>query len=532
MGTIPVPEQTQQPTPSVASNVAPIAAAAQSLGPQPGVTEAQMGPAPKAQPTPQGGVKGAFTRVAQMAAIGIGPTIASIAKQHTQQEQTRNQHVIDTVWNAHVAETGARNKVEQYQKIISDIDQHMKEAQALPDSDPTKIGKIGYLAHIHQQVVGEFKQQAQIIKQSQQTTQALLAEPKNRKILAKAVGYDEKAANTPERQQMIAAIQKTQKGASQAEAQLESQFAQGPSQATPGLPVPVQQSVLKGAESQAGLEEKGQESQAKLAVATAKQASTDAYRAWQSDPKNPNVIAKMLNAKAHMISAEASAKKASGATGTGKLSGFGAYALYRMAAEGYTHNPELLKAIPAFAKALGVDLPPEISKVLQTVPHDQPLSATTGQPIGTSMPGAPTGATRSQAQTAQRVLTELPRLKSEVNAAASDLGPIQGRRTMAFLLGMVGSTGDPKKDEQLNELRSDLTFAGSASAKFHINSVRAMEQFDKLAQAGKNTAPAIQGFLDSVQSWATTAAKQERGYGETGAKEPGKKSSADPLGIL
>lgn len=91
---------------------------------------------------------------------------------------------------------------------------------------------------------------------------------------------------------------------------------------------------------------------------------------------------------------------------------------------------------------------------------------------------------------------------------------------MAFLLGTVGSTGDPQKDQQLNELRSDLTFAGSASAKFHINSVRAMEQFDKLAQAGKNTAPAIQGFLNSVESWASTAAKQERGYGEQGVPKP------------
>lgn len=262
MGAMPVPDQ-QATTPNVASNVAPIAAAAQQLGPQQGVSEAQMGAPPKAQPTPAGGIKGALTKVAQMAAIGIGPTVASIAKQHTQQEQTRNQHVIDTVWNAHVAETGARNKVDQYQKIIQQVDQHMKDVQALPDSDPSKIGQMGYLAHIHQQVVGEFKQQAQIIKQSQQTTQALLADPKNRKILAKAVGYDEKAANTPERQQMIAAIQKTQKGASQAEAQLESQFAQGPSQSSPGLPVPVQSAVLREAGTQATVDQKGQAAAAK-----------------------------------------------------------------------------------------------------------------------------------------------------------------------------------------------------------------------------------------------------------------------------
>lgn len=524
--TVPVPE-----TPSVASNIAPIATEAQKLGPQPGVSEAQMGLAPKAQPTTAGGMKGALTRVAQMAAIGIGPTIASIAKQHTQQEQLRNQYVIDTIWNAHVAETGARNKAEQLQGIVQQIDQHMKEAQALPDSDPTKIGKIGYLAHLHTQVVAEFKQQVGIVKQNQMTMQAILAEPKNRKILSKAVGYDEKTANTLERQQMIAAIQKTQKGASQAEAQFESNFAQGPSQASPGLPVPVQQSVLKSAITQAQIEEKGQETQAKNALAAAKQASTDAFREWQSDPKNPIVAAKMLEAKARMLSAEASAKKASGQS-AGKLSGFGAYALYRMAAEGYTHNPELLKAIPAFAKALGIDLPPDIEKVLSTVPHDQPLSATTGQPIGTSMPGAPTSGTRVAAQNAQKFLEEYPRISAEVRAAAPDLGPVEGRKVIGFLLGTIGSTGSSQADRKLSKLRTDLTFVGSNAAKFHVNSVRQAELFDKLAAAGKNTAPAIQGFLDSVKSWATTSANQIKGYGETGSTGPGKKSSSDPLGIL
>ncbi|MHB1954097.1 MAG: hypothetical protein ACYCOU_10150, partial [Sulfobacillus sp.] len=249
-----------------------------------------------------------------------------------------------------------------------------------------------------------------------------------------------------------------------------------------------------------------------------------AAQQWNSDPSNPLVAAKMLNAKAHMLMALSSAKKASGGTGSGKLSGFGAYALYRMAAEGYTHNPELLKAIPAFAKALGVALPPDISKILQTVPHDQPLSPVTGQPIGTSMPGAPTGSTRSQAQTAARIITELPRIQKDIATLGGDLGPVMGRWN-EFAVGKYGK-GDPR----FEKLRTDLQFVAAAAAKFHLNSVRAVQEFNHLASAGKMTPEVLQAYLESVDQWALTAAAQIHGQGET--EKPGTPTANDPLGIL
>lgn len=532
---VPVPTQAPAPPPpSVSENVAPIAAAAQSMGPQPGVPEAQMGAPPKAQHVGSTGIKDVLGKIVSMAAIGIGPTVQNIAQQHTKNEQLRNQHVIDTVWQSHVSQTAAMNKINQLKTIVTDIDQHMKDAQALPNDDPTKTQRIGYLAHLHVQVVGELKQASQTAQQNQQTIAALLADPKNRKIVSKAVGYDEKAANTPERQQMIAAIQKTEKGASAQQAALESQFSQGTSQATPGLPAPVQQSVLKGAETQAQVSAKEDQTQAFRERTNQPKTTKSALKpgvvfdqgvpfAWNSpDGKqytssNPDLPTEGKEAIGDALKAYLKAK---GDKSTGRVSGLALYTLSRMMQMGYSDNPAMLGAMGDFAKAAGVNLPPSTIKILSQIPHDQPLSPTTGKPIGTHYPGAPTGSTRSQAQTAQRVLSELPRLKQEVNDAANNLGPIQGRKTMAFLLGTVGSTGDPQKDQQLNELRSDLTFAGSASAKFHINSVRAMEQFDKLAQAGKNTAPAIQGFLNSVESWASTAAKQERGYGEQGVPKP------------
>ena len=467
-----------------------------------------------------------------------------------------------------------------------------------------------------------------------------MADPKNRKLLSKAVGYDEKQANSPERQMMIAAInagmQQIQQGAKKAMANLPPPVPQAqpaapsgePSvsptlgdgmggQAMPTLPqsappnvtkapptwgqmtakqrfgriaeiigtiaMPQQMALIPGtpqhtaavqqhtaavqqraiavgtqiaklqdAQAQAELrkaqaagaetaeqkvgvkedeiQERLEAEQLKTASDAAKLQSEEAYRAYQSNPKNPKVIATLMNARAHEMEAEASEKKASTPGGGGRVSGFGAYALYRMVAEAYTHNPELLKAVPAFAKSMGVELPPDIQDVLKGIPIDQPLSPTTGKPIGTGMPGAPTQNTRSTAQMAQRYLDEYPRISADVNAAADNLGPISGRKAIGFMLGAIGSTGGAKADQQLAKLRADLALTGSNVARFHINSVRQAELFDRLIAAGKSPAPAIQGTLDAFRDWATTAAKQERGFGEQDSGKPPKGATGRAMG--
>jgi hypothetical protein len=261
---MPVPQQPQpQQAPSVSENVAPIAdAARQAQQDKPGVNEAKMGQAPVAQKTEGPSAKRVVLSVLG-AAAGMGPMVQKINQQHNQNVQIQNQHVIDTVWNAHKAETDARNRVEQLKPIVEEIDKHWNEANQLPDDDPTKVQKVGYLAHLHAQVVGEIKQAAQTVQQSQQQIQGLLSDPKNRKIMGKAVGYDEKQANTPERQQMVAAIQKSIPGTGGQEAQLESQFPQGASEGQKGLTPAVTDQVLKSATTQAQIGERGAESQLK-----------------------------------------------------------------------------------------------------------------------------------------------------------------------------------------------------------------------------------------------------------------------------
>jgi hypothetical protein len=183
------------------------------------------------------------------------------------------------------------------------------------------------------------------------------------------------------------------------------------------------------------------------------------------------------------------------------------YAAQKFLNEAYTRNPKLLPVIaPMIGKILG--LSPEDIAVLGQVPTDQPLSPTTGDPIGTSMPGAPTGSTRTQAQTADRVLTEIPNIRKGISAISNELGPEMGRWN-EFMTGSYGA-GDPR----FENLRANMQFLNSAAAKFHLNSVEAVKEFNQLASAGKMTPGVLNAYIDAVSNWANTARNQELGAGE------------------
>jgi hypothetical protein len=260
--------------------------------------------------------------------------------------------------------------------------------------------------------------------------------------------------------------------------------------------------------------------------ASTKIGKQDAFHEYLDDPKN------YLKFEKEMAEAKQSPSKSAGFMSV--------YSIYRMIDMAYKDNPQLLPLVASLApqvfKSGGMEMPPELSKLIGMVPLDQPLSPETGKPIGLSMPGAPTAGTRTQAQTAARVILGSPEdgvsplegIRKEVNDLAGYLGPTQGRLNVKYLLGKAGSTGDQDKDKKLSKLRTDLTFLGSAAAKFHLNAVRAMEEFESLADAGKDSSAALNGFLDSMSDWAKAAQRQERGYGESGGAPPPPPSGPTP----
>jgi len=250
----------------------------------------------------------------------------------------------------------------------------------------------------------------------------------------------------------------------------------------------------------------------------------DAFREYMSDPEN---YKKFLTVTSQVKAMFRNQQKPSIG---------GMIAAARLLGMAYHYNPDMLSAVgPMVADTLrksGVNLPPDADKIFSETPLGQPVSPVTGAPIGTSMPSAPTTSTRNAAQVAQRTLAEMPRIRQQVTAAAQQLGPVQGRLMIGFLLGTVGSTGDPAMDEQLSQLRADLTLTGSATSKFHINSVRQAEMFDRMIGTGKSSAEAIQGFLNAVEEWARKSSTQGLGYGETGATAPGGPPAVIPADVM
>lgn len=228
------------------------------------------------------------------------------------------------------------------------------------------------------------------------------------------------------------------------------------------------------------------------------------FEEYMSDPANYDKFK----------AAEADAKAKSGKSASISA----VYAIYRMLEMGYKQNPDILPLVAqmapqVFAQA-NMQIPPGMAAALGKVPLDQPLSPVTGSPIGTAMPGAPTGTTRTSAQSAARVEPIVTDLRQQIDDLKGYLGPGAGRVNIKYLLGMTGSTGDPDKDKALSGLRTNLELLSTLTAKFHISSVRAMQEIAKLADAGKDSAPALLGFIDQVEKRAKETEEQEQGAGE------------------
>lgn len=136
---------------------------------------------------------------------------------------------------------------------------------------------------------------------------------------------------------------------------------------------------------------------------------------------------------------------------------------------------------------------------------------------------SPTGGLGSASVTAGRALKGAQDTMQLVNDLSPELGPVMGRWN-DFLAGKVGATPegpDGKPDPRYEALRTNLQFINAAAAKFHLNSVRAVEEFNKLADAGKMTPELLNQYILTVGRWAEDVQDQAKGININREIEPG-----------
>jgi len=199
----------------------------------------------------------------------------------------------------------------------------------------------------------------------------------------------------------------------------------------------------------------------------------------------------------------------------GKSTGLGTYAMVRLLDFAAKYDPSLLDALPQILRKAGIALPPGF-KV--GIPAGMPTDEA-GNPIGTSMPGAPTGQTRARGQLAEGMLNEIPRIKKEIAESGDLLGPALGRWN-EFMTGRIGGDENDPNYGRYQAIRTDMLLLSSGAAKMHLNSVRAVDEFNRLASTGKMTPDVLNNFIGTVEKWATTYAAQ--GRGKSLAKAPAK----------
>jgi hypothetical protein len=186
------------------------------------------------------------------------------------------------------------------------------------------------------------------------------------------------------------------------------------------------------------------------------------------------------------------------------------YAAVRLVDMAALYAPNLMPfALENLNKATGGSMTPE---QLQNIAENARAGLATfnGQPLGVRSHLNPTPTTETQAQMADKVMTEIPRVKQEITTLAPNLGPVSGRAVTGFLAGTVGSTGDPELDQALGTLRTDWPLLMSATSKMHIGTQKAIEDLERTNNIAGSSSKILTGFLDSVSNWAKQAQKEGR----------------------
>jgi hypothetical protein len=119
--------------------------------------------------------------------------------------------------------------------------------------------------------------------------------------------------------------------------------------------------------------------------------------------------------------------------------------------------------------------------------------------------------TINAAQRAQNVVTQIPRLREEVNALQAQLGPIPGRWN-EFWQGNVGVAAP-----EYAHVKDDMEFLSSAVALAHAYGrlpTSISQKFDKMYEAGKQDPKNMQAAFDIAMEWLPNITKGAETKGE------------------
>ena len=138
----------------------------------------------------------------------------------------------------------------------------------------------------------------------------------------------------------------------------------------------------------------------------------------------------------------------------------------------------------------------------------------------------PTAQARSTSEFAKTMIPHIAEMRNIVAEADKKgfIGPVAGRVYGKFLTGTIGSTGNPDADRLLGKLRSFNKLMNSGTVKVHFGSrggLQMIDQFNSVLSSDRQSAAAINGSLDSIQSYMEGYAHAgELGGGNSPASQP------------
>lgn len=149
----------------------------------------------------------------------------------------------------------------------------------------------------------------------------------------------------------------------------------------------------------------------------------------------------------------------------------------------------------------------------------------------------PTSQTRASGEFADTLMPHIQHMRELIQAADAKgyIGPAAGRGYSDFLVGKVGTTGNPEADNLLGELRATDSLVKTAAMKVHFGSRGGQEMYDhfsNMLNTGRQSAAVLNGSLNGIQSFMQGYSDAAKPKGGTGAAARPSLRTLPPAGTV